>query len=101
MLTISLSIICQLFCFFLGAGHMALAHLWRAKLSPGWRDRLANVGWALFLGGNYSSLRLRLAAGRFRCESNAGQHGYRQDCCENSCKDSFSCFHELSFSTIS
>ena len=26
----------QLFCFFLGAGHMALAHLWRAKLSPGW-----------------------------------------------------------------
>ena len=55
----------QLFCFFLGAGHMALAHLWRAKLSHGWRDRLANVGWALFLGGNYFTVKGMLIDGSF------------------------------------
>ena len=55
----------QLFCFFLGAGHMALAHLWRAKLSHGWRDRLANLGWALFLGGNYFTVKGMLIDGTF------------------------------------
>ena len=55
----------QLFCFFLGAGHMVLAHLWRAKLSHGWRDRLTNVGWVLFLGGNYFTVKGMLIDGSF------------------------------------
>ncbi len=55
----------QLFCFFLGAGHMALAHLWRAKLSHSWRDRLANLGWALFLWGNFFTVKGMLIDGTF------------------------------------
>ena len=55
----------QLFCFFLGAGHMALAHLWKAKLSHGWRDRLANVGWALFLWANFFTVKGMLIDGTF------------------------------------
>ncbi|MBR6471748.1 MAG: hypothetical protein IKS83_08115 [Victivallales bacterium] len=55
----------QLFCFFLGAGHMALAHLWRAKLSTGWRERLTNIGWALFLWANYFTIKGMLIDGTF------------------------------------
>ena len=55
----------QLFCFFLGAGHMALAHLWRTRLSHGWRERLANVGWALFIAGNYFTVKAMLIDGTF------------------------------------
>jgi V/A-type H+-transporting ATPase subunit I len=50
----------KLFCFFLGAGHMVLAHLWKSRLVHGLRERLANIGWAMFLGGNFFTVKALL-----------------------------------------
>ncbi len=50
----------KLFCFFLGAGHLMLAHIWKAKLVHTWRDRLANIGWAMFLGANFFTVKALL-----------------------------------------
>lgn len=50
----------QLFCFFLAAVHLSLAHLWKLSVSSGWRDRLGNLGWALFLWANFFTVKALL-----------------------------------------
>lgn len=53
----------KLFCFFLGAGHLTLAHLWKAKAVHSLRDKLGHIGWALFLWANYFTVKALLIDG--------------------------------------
>ncbi len=50
----------QLFCFFLAAIHLSMGHLWKLSLVQSWRDRLGNLGWALFLWGNFFTVKCLL-----------------------------------------
>ncbi|MCQ2397154.1 MAG: hypothetical protein MJ106_05605 [Lentisphaeria bacterium] len=50
----------QLFCFFLAAIHLSMAHLWKIHLSSGIRDRLGNLGWAIFLWANFFTVKALL-----------------------------------------
>lgn len=50
----------QLFCFFLAAIHLSLAHLWKARLDTGIRARLGNLGWAIFLWANFFTVKALL-----------------------------------------
>lgn len=47
----------KLLCFFIGAGHMILAHLWKSAVVHNLRERLNNIGWALFMCGNFFTVK--------------------------------------------
>ncbi len=50
----------QLFCFFLAAVHLSMAHLWKMKDSLSLRDKLGNLGWAIFLWANFFTVKCLL-----------------------------------------
>ena len=55
----------QLFCFFLAAIHLSLAHLWKVPLSRTWRGKLGNLGWAIFLWANFFTVKCLLIDNSF------------------------------------
>ncbi len=55
----------QLFCFFLAAIHLSLAHLWKIPLSRTWRGKLGNLGWAIFLWANFFTVKCLLIDNSF------------------------------------
>jgi len=49
--------------FFIGAFHLSMARVWAAIISGSIRRSLGNVGWALFLWGNFFTVKMLLISG--------------------------------------
>ena len=55
----------KLFCFFIGAAHLSFARLWKACLANSLREKLGNAGWALFMWGNFFTVKALLIDNSF------------------------------------
>ncbi|MFH1045996.1 MAG: hypothetical protein V1727_03430 [Candidatus Omnitrophota bacterium] len=60
----------QAFCFFLGALHLSIAHVWRAMLKLPALSALADIGWILILWGGFFLARLLVLAETFPAFAN-------------------------------
>ncbi len=49
--------------FFIGAFHLSMARVWAAIISGSVRSSLGNIGWALFLWGNFFTVKMLLVSG--------------------------------------
>ncbi len=55
----------KLFCFFLVATHLSFARLWKSAICASWRDRLGNIGWAIFMWANFFTVKALLVDNSF------------------------------------